>query len=42
VFEKRVLRRIFEPERMKRQEAEENCIMRSTIICTLQGTLLGR
>jgi hypothetical protein len=31
----RVLRRIFGPKGMKRQEVGENCIMRSFITCTL-------
>jgi hypothetical protein len=35
VFENRVLRRIFGPKGMKRQEVGENCIMRSFITCTL-------
>jgi hypothetical protein len=32
LFEHRVLRRIF----VRKQEARENCIMRSFMICTLQ------
>jgi hypothetical protein len=35
VFENRVLRRVFGPEREKWREAEEDCIMRSFITCTL-------
>jgi hypothetical protein len=38
VFENRVLRRIYEP---KRQEAGEDCIMRSFITCTLHQILFG-
>jgi hypothetical protein len=34
VFENRVLRRIFGPRRDEVMEAGENCIMRSSIICT--------
>jgi hypothetical protein len=42
VFETRVLRRIFGPKRgRKRQEAEEDCIMRSFITCMLHRVLLG-
>jgi hypothetical protein len=36
-FESRVLRRIFVPSR----EGGENCIMRSSMICTVHGLLLG-
>jgi hypothetical protein len=39
VFENRVLRRIFGPER-KLLEAEENCAMRSLITCMLYQILL--
>jgi hypothetical protein len=35
VFENRVLRRIFAPRGIKWQEVGENCIARSSIICTL-------
>jgi hypothetical protein len=41
VFENRVLRRIFGPKRDGGQEAEENYIMRSSVICTLHQILLG-
>jgi hypothetical protein len=36
VFENRVLRRIFGPERGDVREVGENCLMRSFIICTLR------
>jgi hypothetical protein len=39
VFENRVLRRIFGPERD--EEAGENCIMRSCMVCTVRPVLLG-
>jgi hypothetical protein len=35
-FENRVLRRILNGKEMKLQELGENCIMRSSITCTLQ------
>jgi hypothetical protein len=41
VFENRVLRRIFGPRGIKRQEVGENCIMRSCMVCTLHPVLLG-
>jgi hypothetical protein len=42
MFDSRVLRRIFGPKRGgKLQEAVEDCIMRSFIICTLHQVLLG-
>jgi hypothetical protein len=36
-----VLGRIFGPKRKKWQEAGEDCMMRSFIICTLRQVLLG-
>jgi hypothetical protein len=41
VFENRVLRRIFGPERDEVKEVGENCIMRSCMVCTLHPVLLG-
>jgi hypothetical protein len=41
VSENRVLRRIFGPKRDELKEGGENCIMRSSIICTLHQLLLG-
>jgi hypothetical protein len=38
VFENRVLRRIFGPNK---EEVGENCIMRSFIICTLHKAISG-
>jgi hypothetical protein len=35
VFENRVLKRIFGPKRVGKQEAEESYIVRSFITCTL-------
>jgi hypothetical protein len=40
VFENRVLRRIFGPERENEWETGEDCIMRSFITCTLHHMLL--
>jgi hypothetical protein len=39
-FENRVLMKIFVPKREKLREAEEDCIIRSFITCTLQQLLL--
>jgi hypothetical protein len=36
LFENRVLRRIFGPKR-----DEENCIMKSSVVCALHQILLG-
>jgi hypothetical protein len=41
VFENRMLRRIFRPEREAWQEAGENCIMRSFMTCILHHIFLG-
>jgi hypothetical protein len=41
VFENRVFRRVFGSKRDEVTGAEENCIMRSSIICTLHQMLLG-
>jgi len=47
VFENRVLRRIFGPKRdevtgeWRKLHTEENCIMRSSIICTPHPILFG-
>jgi hypothetical protein len=40
VFENRVLRRIFLSKRGEVREGEENCIMKSFVICTLRPVLL--
>jgi hypothetical protein len=34
VFEAKVLRKIFMPKEGKYQETGENCIMRSSLVCT--------
>jgi len=39
-FENRVLMKIFVPKSEKLREAEEDCIIRSFITCTLQQLLL--
>jgi len=41
VVEKRVLRRIFGPKRDEVTGSEENCIMRSLMICTPYPVSLG-
>jgi hypothetical protein len=41
MFENRVFRRIFGPKGMKLRKAEGNCIMRSSVVCTLHQILLG-
>jgi hypothetical protein len=41
VLENRQLRRVATPERSKWQQARENCMMRSFIICDLHQVLLG-
>jgi hypothetical protein len=41
VFENRVLRRIFVPERRKWQETGIDCIMRNFITCTIHQILFG-
>jgi hypothetical protein len=41
VFENTLLKRIFELEKGEGQEAGENFIMRSSVICTIHQILLG-
>jgi len=42
MFENRVLRRTLDLRGRKWQEAGEDCIMRSFIICTFHEVLVGR
>jgi hypothetical protein len=42
VLENRVLTRILDSRERMRQEAGEDCILRSSIICTLHQILLGQ
>jgi hypothetical protein len=41
LFENRVLRRIFGPKRDKVTGSEENCVMRSLMICTSHTIFLS-
>jgi hypothetical protein len=41
VFEKRVLRKIFGPQRDENRRMEKNYIMRSFMICTPHSILFG-
>jgi hypothetical protein len=42
VYENEVLRRISQPVRDKKRGGWKNCIMKSSIICTLYQILLGQ
>jgi len=39
---KRMLRKIFGPQKGKQQYAEANCIIQCFIVCTAEQTLLGK